>query len=437
MTAQEVLTPAALQVQQVTPYRHERPLFVILAILSLLSWVGIIAGTFGVALGYLLGAFIMYLFAQSGLIAYLKGTAVRIDGQQFPDLDQRIRRCSQQLGMDVPEAYLLHADGLFNAFATRFLGRNFIVLYSDVVDALADRPDAIDFYIGHELGHLHRKHLQWAPVLWWGKMLPILGPAYARACEYTCDGYGRAVCSNEDDAARAIAAIAAGGDRWRTLELSQYARQAQQSGGFWMSFHELVATYPWLTKRMWRVLPGDAQPPRRNPFAYLFALFVPNLGAGGAGFLVMVAMIGILAAVAIPQYKQYQEKAAAAALMGGLGTSEPAGADAGHPAVGGASNPFQNVVIASYAESAQESMATYLNSHNHQLPATLGEAGIDPSTMTEAFSEVSMGDNGTLTLTLNDGGAIALTPQLDNGELSWSCQHDDSVDPEMLPSGCQ
>jgi hypothetical protein len=59
----------------------------------------------------------------------------------------------------VPEAYLLQMGGMLNAFATRFLGRDFLVLYSDVVDGLADNPDALNFYIGHEIGHIKRKHL--------------------------------------------------------------------------------------------------------------------------------------------------------------------------------------------------------------------------------------------------------------------------------------
>ncbi|MGH8746356.1 MAG: M48 family metalloprotease, partial [Burkholderiales bacterium] len=44
-------------------------------------------------------------------------------------------------------------------------GAHYIVLLSDVVDALESERGAIDFYIGHELGHIRRKHLLWGPVL--------------------------------------------------------------------------------------------------------------------------------------------------------------------------------------------------------------------------------------------------------------------------------
>ena len=48
----------------------------------------------------------------------------------------------------MPDAYLLQAGGGFHALARRFPGNNIIVLDSDLVDALDDRPDAINFHIG-------------------------------------------------------------------------------------------------------------------------------------------------------------------------------------------------------------------------------------------------------------------------------------------------
>jgi hypothetical protein len=44
--------------------------------------------------------------------------------------------------------FLLNGDGIFNAFATRFLGRNLMVLFSDIVDAMEAQPEALNFYIG-------------------------------------------------------------------------------------------------------------------------------------------------------------------------------------------------------------------------------------------------------------------------------------------------
>jgi Zn-dependent protease with chaperone function/competence protein ComGC len=303
-------------------YKNERTLFIMSAIVATALWLAFIVGTLGVALVYILFALVIYLFAQSAFISYLRGTAVKITPEQFPDLHQRVVQACQRLGMaKVPEAYLLHGNGIFNAFATRFLGRNFIALYSDVVDALASRPDALDFYIGHELGHIHRRHLVWGPLLWPASILPLLGAAYSRAREYTCDLYGLACCRDPQDACYGLAALAAGGERWKTLSTEHYASQTGATSGFWMSFHELIGDYPWLVKRMEKVrAKGNAtvpRIPRRNPLAWILALFFPRLAPGASAgallsLMIFVAIIGIMAAIALPAYQDYVARAGAA-----------------------------------------------------------------------------------------------------------------------------
>jgi Zn-dependent protease with chaperone function/type II secretory pathway pseudopilin PulG len=287
-------------------YANERALFTISLVISIGFWLLLLVGTLGLALFYALMFFVFYLFAQSGLIAFIKGNAVRITPQQYPDLHQRLEASCQRLGMSaVPETYLLHGNGVFNAFATRFLGRSFLVLYSDIVDALESRPGALNFYLGHELGHVHRGHLSWRPVLLPASFLPLIGAAYHRACESTCDNYGAACCDDLEDGVRGLSALATGGRRWQDLNLSEYLQQAGETSGFWMSFHELVSDYPWLVKRVTRVMArggAGAEVPARHPLAYFFALFVPRTmaGAGVASMLMMVAIIGIIAAIAIP-----------------------------------------------------------------------------------------------------------------------------------------
>lgn len=396
-------------------YKNEKPLFGLMLALSLLMWALLVLGTVGMALLYLLLFFIGYCFAQSALVSYLRGTAVQITPAQFPDLYQRIEVCCERLGLAVvPEAYLLQMGGAFNAFATRFLGNNFIVLYSDVVDALEERPDAINFYIGHEIGHIKRNHLRWSALLAPAALLPLLGAAYARAREYTCDRHGFHACDDLKSAQVGLAALAAGGKRWRQMSVSTYTAQAQQSGGFWMSFHELVGDYPWLVKRM-AVVRGLAQgtevpPPGRHGLAYLLALFVPRLGVGGAGSVLgVVAVIGVLAAVAIPAYSDYTAKARMAQAVA-----------VGHEATAAVERYF-------YA--------------NGRGPATLEQAGYAMDDPNHAVQDITVdAGNGMVRVFPSDlnyrGKAIAFTPRVDeNKHVVWQCASDE-IPARVLPPEC-
>src|SRR5471030_40846 len=168
-------------------YKNETTLRAIALVLSIIIWLLLLFGTVGALLIYLLLFALFALVAHSALIAHLRGNAIRISAQQMPDLYQRLYTCARKLDMPVPDAYLVNGNGVLNAFATRFLGRSFVVLLSDVVDSMEDRPDALNFYIGHELGHLRRHHLTWSKVLAPAMFLPLIGAAYSRAREYTCD----------------------------------------------------------------------------------------------------------------------------------------------------------------------------------------------------------------------------------------------------------
>jgi Zn-dependent protease with chaperone function/Tfp pilus assembly protein PilE len=379
-------------------YGKERPLLVVSAIISTLAWLALIVGTLGLALVYVLLGYVAFLFVQSALISHLRGSGVRITPEQFPDLQSRLLYCCERIGIETPpDAYIIHAGGAFNAFATRFRGRNFVVLYSDIVDALEDDPTAINFYIGHELGHLHRRHLQWGPLLWPAGLLPLLGAAYSRAREYTCDAYGAACCGAPESIEHGIAALAVGHRRWRTLNVDAYRRQSQESGGFWMSFHELISDYPWLCKRMARATVPAYQPPTRHPFAWVLGSLLPRMGAGGASSMfVTVAMVGVLAAVAIPAYQDYTVRAK---VTQGLGAASEAKA----------------AVSEYYAK--HRSACESNDECRLPRPEAMGSEAVRRIT-------VARGSNITVDFAVRpvEGATIVLTPHAaDSGELSWTC----------------
>ena len=389
-------------------YPRERPLGAITLVLGILVWLLVIVGTVGIALVYLLIGFLFYLFAQSALIAWLRGNGVLLSAQQLPDLRDRFDACCARLGLDAdkPEAYLLQGGGVLNAFATRFLGRHYVVLLSDIVDAMQAHPDGINFYFGHELGHVRMKHLTGrllrAPVLW----LPLLGAAYSRAKESTCDRHGRACCESPESAARALVALAAGAERWREVDLPAFEAQAVLTRGFWMSYHELTGGYPWLTKRVARILHPDAALPARNAFAYLLALFSPYAGRGGGalGIVVLAAVIGILAAVGIPAYKDYEVKSR---LTLAYVSSEPT----------------RRTLAAWYAE-------------HKEPPASLEAAGL-PATLADG-SQLSLEAESMVLTVESQRGALVFAPQEGaDGAVTWHCSGGAGVRPSQLPALCR
>ena len=159
--------------------------------------------------------------------------------------------------------YRLQAGGALNAFAMRFMGRGYVVLFSDVVElARRQGEQALAFVIAHELAHHERGHTGWkrlviAPALW----IPFIGSAYSRACEYTCDAY--ATDAVADGAVDGLLVLAAGKELYAEVDADAFVLQAQEERGFWVRFAEMMSTHPTLPKRVRAVRNRFARMPER------------------------------------------------------------------------------------------------------------------------------------------------------------------------------
>ncbi len=300
----------ALDPRFVSP--KEKKLFVAGAILSGLAWLAVVVSVVGI-LYAALGA-VFFLAAHALFLAHVRTNGVRVDERQLPDLHARVRAAASRLGLEkLPEIYVVQGGGLLNAFATKFLSRRYVILLSDLVDHCED-PRQLDFVVGHELGHLAAGHLTWNLFLLPYRLVPWLGAAYSRACEYTCDRCGLAAAEDLEQATRGLVVLAAGGRIAARVDLAAFTAQREEAGGFWATVLELTSFHPFLCKRAAALqelhAPGTVKKVRRSVAGAILAPALGSLGGGaGAAPLVMVAIVGMLAAIAIPNFIRYQLRA--------------------------------------------------------------------------------------------------------------------------------
>ncbi len=239
----------------------ERPLRVLLIFVSLAIWGLIILSIVGLIYALAIGVFIFFVHLM--FVAHVRGSAVRLGPDQFPELYQRVRELAARAGLSkAPDAYLMQAGGTLNALATKFLRSKMIILYSDLLDACGEHLAARDMIIGHELGHIKAGHLNWTWLHAPGFFVPFLGAAYSRAREYTCDRYGAALCGDRQGALVGLAILSAGRKRGPSVNLQALVRQKNDMNTGWLTLARWLMGHPPLCDRIAALnsdLAGDLQ----------------------------------------------------------------------------------------------------------------------------------------------------------------------------------
>jgi Zn-dependent protease with chaperone function len=254
---------------------RERLLYAALVLVSVLVYGGLLLAGFSdpkigaTILAYVLAFSFLGTFAHGLALGRIRGNAVRVSERQFPLLFRLATTHARRLGLArVPEVYVMQSGGILNAFATRFLGRDFIVIYSDVLEmALAQSEAAVGFIVGHELAHVWRGHLKGRWLTAPGRLFPYLGPAYSRACEYTCDR-GGAFCQ-PDGALSGLLVLAAGKQLHAHVDVREFAAQAASDKSFWINRAELLSSHPFLPKRVAALLKAGIAIPARGQWTVI------------------------------------------------------------------------------------------------------------------------------------------------------------------------
>jgi Zn-dependent protease with chaperone function len=284
-----------LEFNQLTSSRESR-YFPWVVLVAVLLWLAIVVSMIGVFYGVLIG-FMVWL-GHGLLAAYLRAEGVKVSERQLPELDATFKDVCRQLGVSkIPALYVIQQGGALNAFATRQAGRDFVVVFSDMLEALGPDSNEMRFILGHEVGHLRSGHPLKQSLLAPGLFCPLIGPAYRRAWETSCDRYGAYAAQDSQAAVRAMLVLSGGPKNGPQMDGQAFADQHQDERGFFVSLHELTSSYPTLSRRVTDLLAlstGEKpRSPRRNPLAYLLAMLMPGgtAGAGAPAALMMIVLI--------------------------------------------------------------------------------------------------------------------------------------------------
>lgn len=207
-------------------------------------------------LGYaLVGA--LFVFVSRVLYrASAFGNMILLGPHQFPELYAMVVAGANELGMSKPpRTFLYNSNGLFNAFARRLFGGQYVFLTSALVEATDN--EQVRFVIGHELGHHAAGHLNpWKGFLRLpSHLVPFLHPAYSRAREYTCDRIGAHLSKSVVASATSLQMLGCGCRRLNSA-MNQTAFLEQEAlvppiSGF---FNEIIRSHPRLTRRVTAII---------------------------------------------------------------------------------------------------------------------------------------------------------------------------------------
>jgi Zn-dependent protease with chaperone function len=210
------------------------------------------AVTVATILVYLAIIVLFLLFQKIYLVGYLKGNGIAVSKAQFPEVHELYRTMAADLGLKrLPGLFVLQQGGMLNAFALRFSGRNYIAIYSEVFSLVATDLEAVRFVLGHELGHVKRRHMSKRFWTCLSSVVPFLGPAYSRRCEFTCDLFGRHFAT--ENPLRGLLLMAAGRELYTRVSVEAYLEDARDNYTGAPKFTGLLIGHPFLPARIARL----------------------------------------------------------------------------------------------------------------------------------------------------------------------------------------
>lgn len=223
--------------------------FGIALVFSILSYVLFALTIVGIPI--IIGIILFFLFIHGLNMAMIRQNAVKLSSEQFPELYEKLETLSNNMGLkSVPDCYVIESQGMLNAFATRFVRRNMVVVYSTIFELIEEgAEEEVLFVFAHEFAHLKRRHIVSQGLIIPFMLVPFVGTAYSRACEFTCDRMA-AYYTTPSAGENGLAVLSIGKQLYRRVNVDAFIEQQQSERGFFATLSEWLSTHPPLTKRI-------------------------------------------------------------------------------------------------------------------------------------------------------------------------------------------
>lgn len=232
-------------------HNKETVYFILIATFSVLTYLLLSVTIIGII--FLLVMVLISVILHGVMIGGIRRNGVKISEKQFPELYEKAIVTAHNMGLKkIPDIYVIESQGVLNAFATRFFGRNMVVLYSEIFELLEkDAEKELFFVLAHEFTHIKRNHIGISTFLLPAMWIPFLGNAYLRACEYTCDRTAAYYVQSYEASKNALTILAIGKTLYPKVNKEAYMEQLQTESGFFVWLNEKLSTHPHLPKRIY------------------------------------------------------------------------------------------------------------------------------------------------------------------------------------------
>ena len=221
-----------------------------------LAWIPMLAIIVAVALptmgvGLLIAAVSGWLLRKK-IHARIKGSGVRVNAEQLPEIHKCVEAFARRLGMKaMPEVYIVE-DAVQNGVAVKLGSNDIVMLTDDVIWGALHSGDAraLGYVIGHELAHVALGHT--------GTLRSLQSnafPSLSRLDEFTADNVAAALVNDRALAVKGITLLTVGPQLVPHINMAAMEKQAKE---VWADKQSKKAeqglTHPLLFRRIANVL---------------------------------------------------------------------------------------------------------------------------------------------------------------------------------------